>query len=150
MSSHHGTLLSSCHASWLLSHLSSRCPLVLSSLRRLVFSPRLSLSSPCTTLSLSHCTGWLLLHCLLLCCLSLRCCLVLSSRRSLVLLLSFHCAAILPYNCTCWGCCVASRHATVSSSRCPLTAPPSRCIIPQASCCVARCVAVSSSRRAAV
>jgi len=35
------------------------------------------------------------------------------------------------------GCCVASCHAAVSSSRRLLTAPPSRSLIAQAGCCVA-------------
>jgi hypothetical protein len=48
-------------------------------------------------------------------------------------------------------CCVASRRDAVSSSRRPLTAPPSRRLIAQAGCCVAsRCAAVSSSRRVAL
>jgi hypothetical protein len=48
------------------------------------------------------------------------------------------------------GCCVASRHAAISSSRRPLAAPPSRRLIAQAGCCIAsRCATVSSSCRAA-
>ena len=47
------------------------------------------------------------------------------------------------------GCCVTSRHAAISSSRCPLTAPPSHHLIVQAGCCVAsRCATVLSSRPA--
>ena len=49
------------------------------------------------------------------------------------------------------GCCIASRCAAVSSSRCPLTAPPSCRLIAQASCCfTSHCAAVSSSCRAAL
>ena len=126
----------------LLSRLLSRCPLVLSSRRHLVFSSRLSSSSRCTALSSSHCTGWLLLC-------------RLSARPCLVFLLSSHCAALLPSHCTIWllrrlsSCCRLvlslsshcatlsssnragwllcrlSRHAALSSSCRPLTAPPS-------------------------
>ena len=71
--------------------------------RHLVFSPRLSSSSRCTTLSSSHCAGWLLLR-------------RLSARRRLVLSSSSHCAALSPSH----------------RSPCPLTAPPSCSLIVQA------------------
>jgi len=51
------------------------------------------------------------------------------------------------------GRSVASHCAAVSSSRPPLTEPPSRHLIVHADCCVAsrsRCAAISSSRRAAL
>ena len=92
----------------LLSRLSSRCPLILSSRRHLVFSPRLSSSSRCTALSSSHCAGWLLLR-------------RLSARRHLVLSSSSHCAALLPSHRAVWllrrlsSCC---RLVLSSSSHC--------------------------------
>jgi len=112
-------------------------PLVISSLRHLVFSPCLSSSSRCTTLSLSHCAGLLLLPCL-----SLRCLLVLLSpshcaaispshravwllrrllsRRRLVLLSSSYCATISS-SCAGWLLCCLSLHCPlVLSSCCPL------------------------------
>ena len=105
--------LVTCHASWLLSHLSSCCPLVLSSHHHLVFSPRLSSSSHCTALSSSHCAGWLLLRRL-----SLRCRLVLSTRRTLVHLLSYHCAAASPSHRAVWllRCLSSCCHLVLSSS----------------------------------
>jgi len=48
------------------------------------------------------------------------------------------------------GCCVASRRAAVSSSRRPLTAPPSRRLAPTGCCVASHCAALSSSRRAAL
>ena len=48
------------------------------------------------------------------------------------------------------GCCVASRLTIVSSSCCPLTAPPSRCLAPAGCCVASRCAALSSSHCAAL
>ena len=106
------------------------CPLILSSRRHLVFLPRLSSSSRCTTLSSSHCAGWLLLR-------------RLSARHRLVLSSSSHCAALSPSHRV-PGCFVASRRAVVLSSPCPLTAPPSRSLIVQAGWLLHR---LSSRRR---
>ena len=132
--------MSSCRASWLLSCLSLRCPLVLSSRCHLVFLPHLSSSSSCTALSLSHCAGWLLLHRL-----SSRRRLVLSLRRTLILLSSSHCAALSSSNRTGWllrrlslrrrlVLSSSSYYASLSSSTragvaSPLVAPPSRLLI---------------------
>jgi hypothetical protein len=74
----------------------------------------------------------------------------LSARRRLVLSSSSHCAAFLPSHCAIW-CCVTSCRAVILSSSCPLTAPPSRCLIVQAGCCVISCRAVVlSSHHAAL
>ena len=97
----------------LINCLSSRCPLVLSSRRHLVFLPCLSSSSRCTALSSSHCAGWLLLR-------------RLSARRRLVLSSSSHCAALLLFHRAIWllrplllGCCLvlsSSSHCAALSS----------------------------------
>ncbi len=72
---------------------------------------------------------------------------VLSSHRSLIFLsrqlvaaspLVHRHLAVLPSCCLIApdGCCIASRHTTLSSFRHPLTALPSLCIILLAGCCV--------------
>jgi hypothetical protein len=93
--------------------LSSRRPLILSSRCYLVFSPHLSSSSrSCTTLSSSHCAGWLLLRCLLS-----RHRLVLSSSRRAAL--SSSCLPLTAppsrHLITPSGCCVNSRRCWVKS-----------------------------------
>jgi hypothetical protein len=199
-SSSHRTALSLSCSGWLLHCLPSHRPLVLSLCLPLV----LSSSYHCAALSLSHLTGWLLRR------LSLyRLLVVLSLRRSLVVLLRLLAAStlvappsrphvmppprpliVLSLRCplvvsSCWlvvaspfvappslcpltappshrlapaGCCVASRHTALTSSRHaslssflrPITAPPSCCLISPAGCCVAsRRTALSSSSRSA-
>ncbi len=143
-SSHSVALLSSCRNSWLLSRLSSRCPLTLSSRCHLIFSPCLSLSSQCTALSLSDCAGWLLLPCHSLCCR-----LLFLSRRTLVLSSSSHCATLLSSHRTVWLLCRLS-----SSSRCRLvlfvvlSLRHHLVVLRWLACCVASCCAtlVLSSR----
>jgi hypothetical protein len=102
-------------ASRLLCRLSSQRPLVLSLCCPLV----LSLSSDYTALSLSHLTSWLLHHLLL--------------HRPLIVLSLCH------SHCHAQASCVAppSRCAVLLSSPCPLTVPPSHCLISPAGCCVA-------------
>jgi hypothetical protein len=138
-----------CPASWLLSRLSSRCPLVLSSLRHLVFSPRLSSSSRCKVLSL-HRLVYVVLplvalpscplaHSHPLVVLSLRRPLAVSfcrlvdasplvpqSSRPLIIL-SLH--PLSSSNRAGWllrSLLLCHRRAALSSSRHPLPAPPSR------------------------
>ena len=126
-------------------------------------------SSHCATFSFSHCAAVLssrpiltVPHSRCLCCLlSHRRLILLLCRRTLVLSSSSHwCAALLLPCHTGWllrrlSLCrrlvFSSRHPTlVLSYRCPLTAPPSRCLVTPAGCCVAsRRAAISFSRRAA-
>ena len=125
------SLSSSQCAGWLLLHsLSSRCRLILSSLRTLEFSRRPLTAPPSPHLITQG--G---------CCVASHRAAVSSSRRPLTAPPSRHLI-------TQAGCCVATHCATISSSRHPLTAPPSRHLIVPSGCCVTSChAAVSSSCR---